>query len=257
MHEPLDVARELEHAAVVGANALEHAVAVEQAVVEDVHRGFGGGPEGAVEIDHSIQSNWSRLDWFWRVCGRCHGCHNAQGAPMEKNQSVNGFFRAIGVEPGGVPRQRPMYRVLVDLVERGLAHGAFGPGDQLPPERDLARAIRISRATVVRAYGELESRGLVRGYVGRGTFVSASPDAGAAPFAWRGQVARAALQASDSTVRDLMRLVADPNVLSFAAGQPALDVFPTQAFQQSIMRAVGRDASIWRNGPTEGLHRCR
>jgi DNA-binding transcriptional MocR family regulator len=176
---------------------------------------------------------------------------------LEKNQSVNGFFRALGLEPARVPRQRPMYRVLVDLVERGLAHGAFGPGDQLPPERDLARAIRISRATVVRAYGELESRGLVRGYVGRGTFVSASPDAGAAPFAWRGKVARAALQASDSTVRDLMRLVADPEVLSFAAGAPALDVFPVAAFQQTVTRAIGRDASIWKNGPTEGLLRCR
>ena len=39
VEQPLDVAFELEDAAVVGADAFEHAVAVEQAVVEDADRG--------------------------------------------------------------------------------------------------------------------------------------------------------------------------------------------------------------------------
>src|SRR5207247_4455216 len=102
------------------------------------------------------------------------------------------------------------YRRLVDLIGGGIARGAVPAGYRLPPERDLARALRISRATVVSAYRELESRGLVRAYVGRGTFVSAQPDSGSAPFAWRGKIAASALQANDTAIRDLVRAASDP-----------------------------------------------
>src|SRR5206468_4742068 len=125
------------------------------------------------------------------------------------DQVVNGLFRALGVDAAALPRRRPFYRRLVELIESGIARGAVAAGCRLPPERDLARALGVSRATIVSAYRELESRGLVRGYVGRGTFVSAAPDAGSAPFAWRGKMAAAALQATDTTVRDLVRAASD------------------------------------------------
>jgi DNA-binding transcriptional MocR family regulator len=98
----------------------------------------------------------------------------------------------------------------------------------------------------------------VRGYVGRGTFVSARPDAGSAPFAWRGKIAAAALQATDTTVRDLVRAASDPGLMSLAAGEPALDCFPIDAFQRAMNDVLARDAaSAWRHGPTEGVPRFR
>src|SRR5256885_9884162 len=90
---------------------------------------------------------------------------------MKKSQSTLGLIRSLGVDPNAVPGTRPMYRRLVDLFERTISRGEMAPGIQLPPERDLARAFRVSRTTVVTAYRELEAKGLVRGYVGRGTFV--------------------------------------------------------------------------------------
>jgi DNA-binding transcriptional regulator YhcF (GntR family) len=108
-----------------------------------------------------------------------------KNGPAKSDQSVIGLFRALGTDPKALPRTRPLYRRIVDLLEGGIARGDVPPGYQLPPERDLAKALRISRATVVSAYRELEARGLLRGYVGRGTFVSAKPDTGSAPFAWR------------------------------------------------------------------------
>ena len=86
--------------------------------------------------------------------------------------------------------------------------------------------LRISRTTVVSAYRELESRGLLRGYVGRGTFVCAAPEPTGAPFAWRGKIAAAALRSSDSTLRDTIRHSSDARLLSLAAGEPAIDCFP-------------------------------
>ena len=176
----------------------------------------------------------------------------------QKNQSVNGFFSALGVAPSDVPRERPMYRHLVSLVERGLSRGVLRQGARLPPERDLARACRVSRTTVVTAYRELEAKGLVRGYVGRGTFVSAAPEPEAAPFAWRGKVSTSALQMSDSTVRHLVRVAWDPKIVSFAAGQPALDRFPIEPFRAAVDRVLTRNAAMaFHNGPTEGLTMCR
>ena len=178
--------------------------------------------------------------------------------PPTKSQSVIGLLRVLGTRPAALARGRPIYRQLVEVLERGIAQGLMPQGFRLPAERDLARVVRISRTTVVSAYRELEARGLVRGYVGRGTFVSARPDPGSAPFAWRGKVAAAALQSTDSTVRDLMCAASDPRLTSYAAGQPALDCFPIDAVRRALDKILGGDvAAPWRNGPTEGQSRLR
>src|SRR4051812_2420208 len=182
-----------------------------------------------------------------------------KAAGSQTGQSVNGLFRALGVDARSLPRTRPLYRRIVSLLESGIARGAVQAGQQLPPERDLAAALKISRATVVSAYRDLEARGLVRGYVGRGTFVSAQPDAASAPFAWRGKIAASALQANnETTVRDLVRAAADPALHSVAAGVPALECFPTEAFQRAMTRVLATQAdAAWRHGPTEGLQSFR
>jgi 2-aminoadipate transaminase len=148
---------------------------------------------------------------------------------------------------------RPLYGHLVNLFESAIARGDLPSGSRLPPERELAQRLRISRTTVVSAYRELESRGLLRGYVGRGTYVCAAPEPAGTPFAWRGKIASAALRSSDSTLRDAIRHSSDARLLSLAAGEPAIDCFPTTAFQQAIDYALKKDAeAVWSHGPTEG-----
>ena len=170
----------------------------------------------------------------------------------KQRQSVIGLLRLLNLDPAQIPRRRPFYRRIVDLIERGVTQGTLSPGYQLPPERDLAAALSVSRATVVAAYAELESRGLARGYVGRGTFISATSD-GSAPFAWRGKISASAIQNTDSTLRDLVRHAADPDVVSLAAGEPALDLFPVDAFRRAVDEAlVQHGTAAWGHAPTEG-----
>src|SRR5947208_6998187 len=174
---------------------------------------------------------WSRLDLTRRgpkteldLCWYAGPGHSpARGLPMLSS-----------IERQFVRTQRPLYGHLVALLEAAIAKGDLPSGTRVPPERTLAERLRISRTTVVSAYRELESRGLLRGYVGRGTFVCASPEPTGAPFAWRGKIAAAALRASDSTLRDTIRNSSDARLLSLAAGEPAIDCFPTAAFQQAI-----------------------
>src|SRR5258708_26092320 len=99
-----------------------------------------------------------------------------KAAALQADQSVNGLFRALGVDAKALPRTRPLYRRIVTLLEGGIARGTVPPGFQLPPERDLAAALKISRATVVSAYREPEARRLPRRYVRPRAFLSAPPD---------------------------------------------------------------------------------
>lgn len=71
------------------------------------------------------------------------------------------------------------YKRIADKLAAAIAAGTLKPGDQLPPQRQMARRYRIANSTVARVYTELRRRGLVVGETGRGTFVRASPPADA------------------------------------------------------------------------------
>src|SRR5258708_15892789 len=66
----------------------------------------------------------------------------------------------------------PVYRQIIDQVTGGMASGALAPGDQLPTVRQLAVDLSINPNTVIRAYRELEIRGVLETEQGIGTFIS-------------------------------------------------------------------------------------
>ena len=66
----------------------------------------------------------------------------------------------------------PVYRQIIDQVVGGIAAGALGVGDQLPTVRQLAVDLSINPNTVIRAYRELEIRGVLETQQGTGTFVA-------------------------------------------------------------------------------------
>src|ERR1700760_3613479 len=68
----------------------------------------------------------------------------------------------------------PTYLQLVQQVEHALRLGYLTPGDQLPKVRDVVAALAINPNTVLKAYKELETKGLTAGQPGRGTFVRAT-----------------------------------------------------------------------------------
>lgn len=66
----------------------------------------------------------------------------------------------------------PVYRQLIDQVQAGLASGNLASGDQLPTVRQVAVDLEINPNTVLRAYRELEIRGVLDTHQGTGTFIS-------------------------------------------------------------------------------------
>src|SRR3954466_4018298 len=65
----------------------------------------------------------------------------------------------------------PVYRQIIDQVMGGIATGALTAGDQLPTVRQLAVDLSINPNTVIRAYRELEIRGVLETQQGTGTFI--------------------------------------------------------------------------------------
>jgi GntR family transcriptional regulator len=66
----------------------------------------------------------------------------------------------------------PVYRQIIDQVQAGIATGALGSGHQLPTVRQMAVDLAINPNTVLRAYRELEIRGVLETQQGTGTFIS-------------------------------------------------------------------------------------
>lgn len=75
----------------------------------------------------------------------------------------------------------PIYRQIQDQIRYGIAAGKLRPGEQLPTVRALAVDLAVNPNTVIKAYSELERRGLLTTEQGSGTFVAALPDAALAP----------------------------------------------------------------------------
>jgi DNA-binding FadR family transcriptional regulator len=86
---------------------------------------------------------------------------------------------------------RRLYRQIADQIRTLISGGEFAPGARLPPERDLAKQLGVSRPSVREALIALEVEGLVDVRIGSGIYVRStgnghlpdtSIDAAAGPF---------------------------------------------------------------------------
>ena len=69
-------------------------------------------------------------------------------------------------------RTARLYEQIVEQIEESIISGTLKPGDQLPPERQLAQRFGVSRTAVREAVKALHEKGLAEAYSGRGTFIT-------------------------------------------------------------------------------------
>ena len=115
----------------------------------------------------------------------------------------------------------PLYRQLADHVSQLIAAGSIQSGDRLPPTRDLASQLGLNRTTVSAAYSALEDAGLIRGHVGRGSFVAGRP------------AAAVASESAPATPR-----VGSNIEISFANSRPPADAFPVDTFRRVAREVI-------------------
>jgi GntR family transcriptional regulator len=68
---------------------------------------------------------------------------------------------------------QPLYLQLIQQIRHAIETGVLQPGDALPGLRALAQELVVSPNTIVKAYAELESGGLIEIRHGSGAYVAA------------------------------------------------------------------------------------
>ncbi|HWM06678.1 MAG TPA: PLP-dependent aminotransferase family protein [Actinophytocola sp.] len=130
-------------------------------------------------------------------------------------------------------------------LHEAIIDGRLRPGERLPPTRELATSLAVSRNTVAAAYERLTAEGFLVGRVGAGTFVCAHPPAGPAP---RDE------PAGDVPVRPVWRELAAtmsvpgrPVVHDFRLGVPDAHRFPMAAWRRLVAREL-REVGVLASG---------
>ncbi len=125
----------------------------------------------------------------------------------------------------------PIYRQLFEHIRGEILSGRLARGSRIPPTRDLATQLGLNRTTVASAYELLEKEGLIRGHVGRGSFV-AGPGAGGTDGFWPSRiVSEPPAEASLPPMPE--------DCVNFTSARPAGDLFPLAEFREICAEVIG------------------
>jgi GntR family transcriptional regulator/MocR family aminotransferase len=129
----------------------------------------------------------------------------------------------------------PLQRQLFETLRKAILDGTLAAGTRLPPTRELAADLRVSRNCVVNAFRYLAAQGLTVSRTGAGTRVASLPLLRErVPPSTRPRRGRARRLAS--IVTDMSSGIAG----AFRPGVPALDLFPLRTWRNLAARQ-------WRN----------
>lgn len=161
--------------------------------------------------------------------------------------------------------RKPLYVQIRDQLRERILSGGLKPGDRLEPSRELAQHLGVHRTTVGNAYAELESEGLIRGTVGRGTFVApirrlmsrsgSPPRAASVNRFWESFFAE---EPHDDSLSRLMASSAEEGVISFAAAHGAEDLTSPEWVRRAADAVLRREGGrLVQYGSTGGYEPLR
>ena len=70
-----------------------------------------------------------------------------------------------------VMSRTPVYEQIISQMERLILSGLLKEGEQLPSVRALSLELSVNPNTIQKAYGELDSKGIIGSVPGRGCYV--------------------------------------------------------------------------------------
>jgi DNA-binding transcriptional MocR family regulator len=143
---------------------------------------------------------------------------------------------------------------IVDVFSGAIEAGDLGPGDRLPPTREVAERAGVNHLTAARAYRKLADLGLVTSRVGSGTFVRtaaaaagvAAPRSGSADPGWQHYALPEETEMhSDRVVTDML-IQADQadaaDLLPLSVGYPASSLYPVDRIAELTAEVLAEDA---------------
>ncbi|RAP78538.1 PLP-dependent aminotransferase family protein [Paenibacillus montanisoli] len=127
--------------------------------------------------------------------------------------------------------KKALYQQIADHLEQRISYGEFPPGSLLPSERKLADRLGVNRSTVIMAFAELRSMGIIDSRTGSGTRVSATKW-GATPRHtpnWSRYAEGGNFLPNLPFMRRIREaLIQQPSLIDFASGELAADLAPSE-----------------------------
>lgn len=129
--------------------------------------------------------------------------------------------------------KKPLFKQLAEYIENGIGDGTFPPDKQLPSERYLAKELHVNRSTVVAAYDELESNGLIKRTRGSGTTISKDiwgitkkrvPS-------WNRYVEAGSFLPNLPVAQKIRKEMSDHSLINLASGELSDDLFPNESLR--------------------------
>lgn len=148
----------------------------------------------------------------------------------------------------------PVYLQIALQIKTRILKGELPDGCAVPSERMLAKELGVHRNTVIRAYNELKSEGLLTARQGLGYRVSCRNESAAGGKAQKirsvnwAHVIKDEYLDMEKTFDDLFTRSLNSDTFSFAAGLAASDIYDKQSVIQGVEEALsnaGKDASFY------------
>lgn len=144
--------------------------------------------------------------------------------------------------------KKAIYKQLAEYIENGIANGTFPPDKPLPSERYLAKELNVNRSTVVSAYDELESNGLIQRNRGSGTTISKDiwgitkkriPS-------WNRYIEAGSFLPNLPVTQRIRKEAVEHKLINLASGELSEDLFPLDSLRQitasrSFIGSLGYD----------------
>lgn len=147
----------------------------------------------------------------------------------------------------------PIYQQIQCFLREQIQSGALPPGTRLPASRELAASLGVNRLTVTNAYAELEAEGLIYSRVGSGTFVAPAPATPSRPAEhhtsandwplWQQELLSRTWLPAQRKFEHVLATISHPDLISFADGLGASELFPVDDFRKALHMVLRRDGS--------------
>lgn len=147
----------------------------------------------------------------------------------------------------------PRYRILAERLAQSIAAAAFRAGDRLPSVRELAAAERVSVATAVAAYRDLEDRRLIQARPKSGFFVAARRPSFPEPETHRRTRPVPESVSVSGLIMEILDAARDSSMVPLASASPSdIHVMPSRKVARALGARLQREpglATHYRMGP--------
>ncbi|MHB9051108.1 MAG: aminotransferase-like domain-containing protein, partial [Thiomonas delicata] len=138
-----------------------------------------------------------------------------------------------------------LYEKLAKTIGDQIRQGVLLPGEKIPSIRRASQHHKMSMTTVVHAYSQLESQGLIESRPQSGYFVRARAERTAMPALRANKPSPVPSQVDVSRlVLSTLRSIRSHNAIPFGSPYPDPSLFPQRKINQHI-QAAGRQEALW------------